>query len=173
MKFKTILLLAIIASIIAGCQPGDKRTSQNIDYSKIAGTWKTEKGPWQVTISEDGKVTSAVIQLFEAELKPHHVTTIEMIDGSKSYLTTGDFILIYNGHDKELEVVLEISKIDVHYKDEYLKGNKKIVYSGPVSDDMNTWNAEMLQVFDYGPRFPVDPNVLDIRPIIFKKQSDS
>ena len=173
MKFKTILLLLTIISFIFGCQPGNARNDKKIDYSPIAGTWKAEKEPWQVTINKDGKVTSAVIQLFEAKLKPHHMAMIKMRDGSKSYLETGDFLLIYDNEDKEIEVVLDITKIDVHYKDQYLQGNKKIIFSGGISDDMNIWNTEMLQIFDYGPRFPMDPNVPDIRPVIFKKQSDS
>ena len=75
MKFKTQhskftiynFLLPVACCLITGCQPANVR-NDNIDYGPIAGTWKAEKGPWQVVISDEGKVVSAIHPLGEVFL---------------------------------------------------------------------------------------------------------
>ena len=154
MKFKAYLFLLTVVFLAAGCQPGNKLNDKKIDYSRIAGTWKAEKGLWQVTISESGKVVSAIYPKGTALVKPNETTYIKMKDGSKSYFTSGDFPLIYEPDKREIEVIIQIKDFCIRYLENRLEGNSDIAIVGPISEDFKTWNAEVIHQFDYGPRFP-------------------
>lgn len=175
MKYKTLLIICLLSSafcLFSGCQPGNIRKDQNIDYSKIAGTWKAEKAFWQVVITEDGKVESAIIQFADAPVKPNATTHIEMKDGSISSFKSGKFTLVYDPLKSVLEVNLDIEKIDIKFLDNEIKGKNYIIIGGTISDDGKTWDADVIERFDYGPRFPQDEEDVYPEPIKFHKISN-
>ena len=154
MKIKINFLLLTVVSLLVGCQPGGARNEKKIDYSRIVGTWKAEKGLWEVTISESGEVISAIYPKGTALVKPNETTYIDMKDGSKSYFTSGDFSLVYEPDKREMEVIIQIKDFCIRYLENRLEGNSDIAIVGPISEDFKTWNAEVIHQFDYGPRFP-------------------
>lgn len=158
----TILAFCLIL-LIAGCQPGKVRNNQKIDYSPIAGTWKAEEGVWQVTISKEGKVVSVIHPLGTVEVKPNKTVYAEMKDGSQSSYTGGDFTLIYDPDRREMEVTIKMEKIHVKYLDNEIIGTTETIIGGYLSGDFMVWDVDMLEIFDYGPRFP--QNEEDIIPI--------
>ena len=164
-----ILVIAIVFCLV-GCQPGNDRNDNRIDYSKIAGVWKAENAAWEITISGKGEVISAVHALGSATVKPNEITYLEMKDGSSSSYQSGDFTLVYEPNKNEMEVTLKIEKIHVKYLYNDLEGENETIFTGFVSDDFTEWDADIIELFDYGERFPsfgVNP-----QPMKFKKVSN-
>ena len=153
-KNSTLIIIIVLCLVFSGCQPSSTRSNQTIDYSPIAGTWKAENSPWQVTISDEGKVISAIHPLGEVVVKPNETTTIEMKDGSKSTYTGGDFTLIYEPEKKEMEVTLKVEKIHIRFLDNEIKGNSETTIVGFISGDFKRWNTDVIEKNDYGTQFP-------------------
>ena len=175
MKCKTLLFFCLLSSafcLFSGCQPGNVRQNQKIDYSKIAGTWKAEKGPWKIVINDHGVITQARIVMCTDDLYPNKTTYVEMRDGQISTFQAGNFELNYDSTHNLMEVHLKLKKILVKIKNEKLEGKKELIFAGNLSNDMNTWSAEMVEFFDYGPRFPQDKNNITPTYITFVKQKD-
>ncbi len=159
MKFKMFLLILAIMPVVTvftGCQKASLDKLVNIDYGQIAGTWKAEKGTWQVTISEEGRIFSAVHPLGIVTVKPNETVYTEMKDGSKSSYKGGDFTLVYEPGKRQIEVTINMKKIHVKFLDNEIKGHTETIIGGFVSDDFTVWDADIIEMFDYGPRFPQD-----------------
>ncbi len=155
MKQLVVLIgCAVFLSGLGGCQTGDVRNVKNIDYSRIAGTWKAEKSPWQIVISKDGLVESAIFPMGEAMVIPNKTTYIDMKDGSKSSYKSGDFPLYYYPERSELEVTIKVEKIHIKFLDNEIKGSNETLFVGAISEDGKQWDAVIAERFDYGPRFP-------------------
>ena len=168
-----LFLTAVLTTLIAGCQPGNvQNTGKKIDYSKIAGTWKAEDAPWQVMISKEGKVMSAVHALGAALVKPNEITYITMKDDSKSSYTGGDFTLIYEPAKREMEVTINLESIHIRFLDNKLDGSNQTIIGGVISEDYTTWDAEVIEVFDYGPRFPQEEGDIYPKSVKFNKISN-
>lgn len=170
MRYFIVLSIAAIV-FTSGCQPVNESQSNRIDYSKIAGTWKTESGEWQVTISEDGEVVSAVHALGSVLIKPNQTTRVEMGDGSVSSYTSGDFKLIFDEKKNEMEVTLKVKTIHIKYLDNEIDGKNETIIGGTLSKDFMEWDAEVIEVFDYGPRFPQGDDIFP-KAVKFNKVSN-
>jgi hypothetical protein len=166
---KTGLMLIIAMTIFCGCHKEIAKNEKRIDAHKIAGVWRVKGGPWQITVDKGGKVTSAFIQICAEEIRPNRTTYVEMLDDTIGSFTAGDFILTYDDEKKYMEIALEIKKIDVHYKNDYVKGKSEIVFAGYLSENYNIWNAERIEIPDYGPRFPIDVNEIEPIKTVFLK----
>jgi hypothetical protein len=164
MKLNTALYIAasaITLAFIVGCQPGVVQNKEKIDYTPIAGTWKAEKGAWQIVISNNGKVISAVHPAGTVWVKPNETIYTEMKDGSKSQYTGGDFTLFYDPNSREMEVTITMKKIHIKFLDNEIEGHTETTIVGFLSADFTLWDADIIEIFDYGPRFPqagISPN---------------
>ena len=178
-KVSLSVISIILILFVQGCHRQNTAKVQDSPYqsvdgefAKIAGTWKSDDGLWEITISKDGKIASALIPMCVKELKPNHTTEVEMIDGGKSYFETGDFTLSYDETNNYMEVMLEITNIDVRLGENVVQGNTVYVYSGNLSNDSGGWDTQRTEVFDFGPRFPMnDPNNPDVTPVFFRKKA--
>ena len=162
------ILLLIVIMLINGCQPESTQNLKKKDYSGIAGTWKSKDTAWQVTISEGGEITSAVHPMGTALIKPNETTYRLMKDKQKSSYKGGDFTLIYDEETREMQVIIIVEKIHIKYLNNEIKGETETIILGDITEDFTTWDAEIIEVFDYGPRFPqlgVSP-----KPVQFIKQ---
>jgi hypothetical protein len=170
---KNILVLTglLMVVLFSSCQNGNTNNAKKIDYSKIAGTWKSEKEDWQIVINKKGKIESAVIAMGRALVKPNETTTMKMMDGSTSSFTGGDFSLDYDSLKNEMEVNLIIKDIDVIFIDNEIKGHTEITIAGPIKEDSKVWEADVIERFDYGPRFPRDEKDLYPTAVKFLKVS--
>ena len=166
-----LFALACIFRIVVGCEMLTKHLSAGkiVLPPDIAGTWKAQDSPWKIVLSGDGSVSSAVIPMGEAEIKPHQTTRLEMKDGSFSSFKAGDCLVDYSPDTRELFVSVEIEKIYIKFLDNVIDGNSIDRFVGPVSEDGKFWMADWITIFDYGPRFPQEPNDISATPLVFEK----
>jgi len=137
--------------------------------AEVAGVWKAKGSAWKIVLGTDGTVRSAVIPMGQVEIRPNQVTKVEMQDGSWSTFEAGDCVVQYNPQSRELYVSIEMKRVHIQYMDNVIEGNSVDRFIGPVSEDGKTWMADWITVFDYGPRFPQDPNDVAAEPLIFEK----
>ena len=171
-KAATPFFLVCIFCTVIGCKMLTKQPSAGKTipmYIGIAGTWKAQDSPWKIVLSPDGAVSSAVIPMGEVEIKPNQTTRVEMKDGSYSTFKAGDCMVEYTPETRELFVSVEMEKIDIRFLDNVIAGNSIDRFVGPVSEDGKFWMADWITVFDYGPRFPQEPNDISATPLIFEK----
>lgn len=179
MNMKRLAVLSAITGISlflasCGCPAGKPARRQPVQPlpPDVAGLWKAVDEPWQIELSMDGTVVSAVIPMTEAVIWPNQVTTVEMLDGSKSTLKAGDCPVEYDPQTRELLVTIAMKAIHIRFVEERIDGNSTDTFVGSVSDDGSIWNTDWMSFFDYGPRFPQDQN--DVNnvyqgPLIFEK----
>jgi len=167
MKRLLVLLgCCTILTVFVGCQGP---TALPPD---IAGTWKADNSPWEIVLSPDGTVVSAVIPMGQVEVRPNQTTEVEMKDGSISTYKAGDCIVEYTPETRELFVSVEMEEIHIRFLDNRIDGNSIDRFIGPVSEDGGVWTADWINVFDYGPRFPQDENDIFAEPLTFEKLED-
>lgn len=166
---------AIVLLWISGCQGPQESTSGNQKTPlppEIAGTWKARESPWKIVLNPDGTVSSAVISLGQVEVKPNQTTKVKMKDGQFSTYKTGDCVVDYTPATRDLFVSVEVEEMHIVYMDNVIDGNSIDRFVGLVSEDGKVWTADWINVFDYGPRFPQDPNDIYAEPLIFDKIED-
>jgi len=166
-----LFFLAWIFFPTVGCQTPTKQSSAGkiILPTDIAGTWKAQDSPWKIVISGDGTVSSAIIPMGEVEIKPNQTTNVEMKDGSLGTFKAGDCVVEYVPQTRELFVSVEMEQIHIKFLDNVIDGNSIDRFVGPVSQDGKFWMADWITIFDYGPRFPQEPNDIVAKPLVFEK----
>ena len=176
MKLRIAVISALMWTVLltCGCPLSSSRRSTNKVAlpPDIAGTWKAREGSWKIVLNPDGTVSSAVIDMGTVEVRPNKATRVEMKDGQFSTYKAGDCIVEYAPATRELYVSVEMEQIHVVYLDNVIDGNSIDRFAGPVSEDGKTWIADWIKVFDYGPRFPQDPNDAYNGPVTFEKIGD-
>ena len=173
-KVTVVFISALVLWTAEGCQNRSGRPAANriMLPPDIAGTWQADDSPWQIVLSPNGTVTSAVIPLGEVEIRPNKTTKVEMDDGSYSTYKAGDCVVEYNADTRELFVSVEMKEIHVKYLHNVLDGSSTDRFVGPVSKDGKSWAADWINISDYGPRFPQDANDIFAEPMIFRKVKD-
>lgn len=173
MKPKAVVSLVLAWMLLSTCGCSGRSTGRPVTKTPlppdIAGTWKARENVWKIVLSPDGTVSSAVIPMGEVEVKPNKTTRAEMKDGQFSTFRAGDCIVEYSPDTRELFVSVEMKKIHVVYADNVVDGSSLDRFAGPVSEDGKVWTADWINVFDYGPRFPQDPNDIYAEPVVFDK----
>ena len=173
MRLKAVIFLSLAMFICAaaGCQNSARQsTVKMVLPADVAGTWKAQDSPWKIVLNRDGTVSSAVIPMGEVEIKPNQTIKAEMKDGSISTFTAGDCTVRYKPVNRELYVCIEMEKIDIKFLDNAIAGNSTDRFVGTVSQDGKFWKTDWINVFDYGPQFPRDPNDIYGKPLIFEKK---
>jgi len=172
-KVTIIFLSAWLLWAAAGChEPSTGHPIPKPLPPDIAGAWKAQGSPWKIVLSADGAVSSAIVPMGEFEIKPNQTTKAEMKDGSYSIFKAGDCVVQYTPATRELFVSIEIKKIHIAFADNVIDGSSTDRFVGPVSEDGKVWSAEWITVFNYGPRFPQDPNDVFAEPLLFEKVKD-
>jgi hypothetical protein len=172
MKQDLIIALSTIslATFLGGCRHPVEETPNLISLPpQVAGTWQARDNDWMITLDPNGTVTSARIPMGKVSISPNKTTKVEMKDGSWSTYEGGDCIVKYDPVKRELYVQIEVSHLDIRYLDNRLEGNSTDRFIGPVSEDGQKWTADWITQFDYGPRFPQDPNNVFGGTVIFDK----
>jgi hypothetical protein len=108
----------------------------------------------------------------QVEITPNKITRVEMKDGSFSTYKAGDCIVEYTPETRLLLVTIEMQNVHITFNENVIDGNSLDRFVGPVSENGRTWTPDWIAVFDYGPRFPQDPNDIFAQPLIFKKVDD-
>ena len=168
---RLLVLLSLSLILIVGCNQSAKVKKNDISQQsplEVAGRWKAVGQPCEITLSRDGKVLSAVVAMGAVEIKPNEVTKVEMIDGQFSTYKAGDCTVEYDSAGKVLVVSIVLEYLDIKIGADGFEGSSIEVFTGPVSADGKKWHTIWENVFDYGERFPMDPNDMG-RPLEFVK----
>lgn len=169
-------ILAVILSLFA-CQNQNK-TDKPAAKGKsafppaLAGTWKSEDSRFTIVLSPQGTLSSAVVPLLGAEIRPNKTTKIEMKDGSFSTFTAGDCPVDYDPVTRELSVIIYVEKLRIKFMEIENKGCTKDIFAGKVSEDGKSWLPDWISLFDYGRDLPQDPNDAYLGPLPFEKVSE-
>ncbi|UCG48088.1 MAG: hypothetical protein JSU94_21745 [Phycisphaerales bacterium] len=169
-------IVVVVFSLLAagGCPPangpGPGPSGSTLKLpAEVAGTWKAKESPWEIVLSRDGTVSSAVIPMGEVRISPNETTKVEMKDGSFSTYEAGDCLVEYTPASRELFVSIVMKEIHVVFLDNRIDGNSTDRFVGTVSEDGKVWTTDWIQVFDYGPRFPQDANDVGAALLVFEK----
>jgi len=171
-KVAILFSLAYVVLLPAGCQqPSEPQPPVNKPAlpAEVAGIWQARGSPWRIVIDPNGTLVSAVIPMSVVEVRPNQTTKVEMKDGSWSTFKAGDCTVEYTPQTRELFVTIQMAEIHVAFLDNRIDGNSTDRFVGPVSEDGKMWKTEWVTVFDYGPRFPQEPNDVFAEPLIFDK----
>jgi len=172
MKPKAAITLVLTWMLLStrGCLPANRPSSNKpLLPPDIAGTWEARETTWKIVLAPNGTVSSAVIDMGAVEVRPNKTSRVEMDDGSFSTYRAGNCIVEYTPTTRELFVSVEMKNIHVVFMDQLIDGNCIDRFVGPVSEDGKQWTAEWIKTFDYGPRFPQDPNDIYAEPVVFDK----
>ena len=160
-------------AVLSGCngkhqaQKGDEETADaNRFPESLAGRWKTEDGQWKFVFTSDGRISSA-IDIWQEVLHANQTTDFNMPDGP-SYITAGDFSVVYQSAKRELSVSIELEDIHIFLPGLLIDANSVDCFAGPISEDGNTWNAEHTSIFSFSD-LPQDPNTIGIEQLVFQK----
>ena len=179
MNNKQIMIVISLASILlmaAGCRKDTAQKPKPVEPSpklwlpdEVAGTWQARESPWRITVDPNGTITSVLLPMGNVMVRPNHVTRVEMKDGSWSTYAAGDFDLEYSPSDRTLFVTVVMEDIDIVFMQNQIKGHSTDRFVGRVSQDGQMWTADWITQFDYGPRFPQDPNDVYAEMLVFEK----
>jgi len=175
---KILAVAAVVAAVVlAGCQENAKQPDGAQSGAavklppEVAGIWQEEAdegAAWALLLTEDGQLQEARIALGAVVVKPDAVTKVEMKDGQFSTFDVGPAVVAYDPTTRELAVAFDLKHFQVLFGDERIEGNARYAFTGPVSEDGQHWNTVFAEQFDYGPRFPMDPNGIGV-PMSFRK----
>lgn len=167
----TFLVSTWIVLSTFGCANSGRRSDDAAVLPvDVAGTWQARDDEvWRIVLNPNGAVSSAVIPMGEVEVRPNKTTRVEMADGKRSTFKAGDCIVEYTPATRELFVSIEMKKIHVVYVDNVVEGSSLDRFMGTVSQDGKVWTADLISVYDYGPRFPQEPNDIYAEPVVFDK----
>lgn len=173
-KSAAVVVILLYSLFVFGCQqPVQNNNTEIISTQKlphnVAGIWQASEAPWRITLSEDGVVSSVIIPMATTEIKPNQTTMFEMKDGQFSAIRAGDCIVEYDLQTRELYVSVDVNDMNIVFFEEQLTGHSQNYFMGKVSEDGKMWDASFMEVFDYGPRFPQDPNDIVAEPMLFEK----
>ena len=164
------LVLSAVCSVIAlafvGCQ------GRSVLPSDIAGKWKAYNSPWEIVLSQDGKVASAIIPMGRVKIRPNRTTKVELTGGGISTYKVGDCTVDYTPENRELYVSVDVQEIHIVFMDNRLDSNVKYYLVGEVSKDGKVWEPDFVEVFGYGTPLAKDPNDLSATPLTFEKVKD-
>ena len=166
-RLLVLCIFVLSISYLTGCQKAVNSSAKQLSKTKssfppsLAGTWLTSSPDvpgWQIVLTPQGTVSSAIIPLMGTTIRPNKTTKVEMKDGSFSTFTAGDCPVDYDPVTRELSVVIYVKELHIKFMDISMKGYTKDVFSGKVSEDGKTWLPDWINLFDYGPDLPQDPN---------------
>jgi hypothetical protein len=177
----------IALAAVAGCQKGDKNP-QTVRVaveggggfpSNLAGTWNDGKRGWEFVIEPDGTISSGVIENGSLRVFPNKqkVVTLSTEKGTGVY-ELGPWTVQYSPAARELSVgaVVEHYKLDMGAFS--LEGSSTDWFTGPVSDDGRTWEAQWFSFPKAVAKaegqedlvFEQDPNENPVETLVFRRQ---
>ncbi len=188
-QFGILLLCALFAFLLSGCQPSvrdEAAVEVTIDGDGqfpdfLVGAWKADKGGWEIVFEPDGTISSAVVSLGRVRLKPGQVTTVPMQLGGKGVFEAGPWTVQYSHEKRELAVEIVIAGFRVELGDSVVKGRRLDFFIGSVSGDSRSWWANWFSFPDYvadtkkyrDHKLTFDPNDNPPEEILFQKVGES
>lgn len=154
MRHRLVLTLCIVLllSLLTGCQEKNRNGHQDEDEKNpeevsqfptfLVGTWKAEdKSGWQINLTPDGNISSAVISMGRFKIKPGQKAEIPMKGNKKSIVEPGLWQVNYSLDDRRLMVFIEQKYIHVEIGDGVVEGQLTDIIDGTVSKDGSIWSG--------------------------------
>jgi len=180
-----LLVPGILIILLGSCQADKKAIEVIIDGNgqfpeRLAGTWKSDNGVWEINLEPDGTISSAVISLGSVRIKPGEITTIPMRLGGQGIFKPGLWTLWYLQRQRELSVEITIDEFRTELGQDVIRGKTRDILTGPVSQDGSIWQAERFSYPEYivdtkmykNYNLPVDANDNPKESLLFKKVSE-
>lgn len=147
----------------------------------LVGTWKADKGGWEIVFEPNGTISSAVVSLGRVRIKPGQTTTVPMKLGGKGVFEAGPWAVEYLPERRELTVEIAIASFRVELGDGVVKGRTLDVFTGSISADGRSWWANRFSFPEYvadtkkyrDHKLIVDPNENPPEQLLFEKVSES
>ena len=167
------MLLTLVLCFV-GCQEESVKQPDGIDYSKVAGTWKSERFNWEFTFNEYGKLLSLVHTMGVRIDVKKGGRTLKGIEGSEGVVVLGPCTTNYDANTRELKISVDIDYFDFKLPNGNLKGLTKDWFEGKLSEDGTKWIANW---YSYGELEGAEskPDINNIKPekVIFTKITNS
>lgn len=147
----------------------------------LVGTWKADKGGWEIVFEPNGTISSVVVSLGRVRMKPGQVTTVPMKLGGKGVFEAGPWAVQYSPERRELVVEIAIASFRVELGDSVVKGRALDVFTGTISADGRSWWANRFSFPEYvadtkkyrDHKLTVDPNDNPPEELLFQKVPES
>jgi len=147
----------------------------------LVGRWKADRGGWEFVFEPDGTISSAVVSIGRATLKPGQTTTVPMKLGGKGIYEPGRWTVQYSQAQRELIVEIVIDNFYVELGENVLRGKTRDFFVGSVSEDGQVWPVERISFPEYiadtkknpNYRLPLDSNENVRESLLFQKVLES
>ena len=168
---QVILLGAVVILSLAGCN-GPEAFNDIAGFQKfMAGTWKADKGYWEITFAADGTIPSyrnnfnvkVVIAEGGGSTKPETGPMIECV--------TGPCEANYNPMTKEVIVSLITDYYRIHFPQGDIEGNCVDKFVGKVSPQEKLWHVTWTMFHEIAHMDPMDPADAPPKQLTFTKIS--
>ena len=183
MKQLVVLIgCAVVLLGFVGCQSTNKRVEVIIEDGGqfpefLVGTWKANKGGWEIVFEPDGTISSAVIPLGRTKVAPGQTTVVPMKLGGKGVYKAGNWLVQYSPVSRELTVEIVIESFRAQIGPSAVKGSTRDYLTGTVSEDGKLWDVAWLSVPKYivdiperrNQELPIDPYYNEAKTVLFEK----
>jgi len=188
MKYIFLLFCCFFVCITGGCQTqggGKSGVEVFIEDNRgfpefLVGTWRADKGGWEIIFEPDGRISSAVVSLGRVRLKPGRVTKTQMVLGGHGLFEPGKWTVQYSPQNRELIVEITIEHFRVELGENVVQGRTRDIFIGSVSTDGRFWWADRYNFPEYivdtkkypNYKLPFDPNDSPRESLVFQKVID-
>lgn len=171
-----IVLIGCVFLVFGGCQEVSRNKS-GVDViiegggefpEFLVGTWKCDGAELEIVFEADGTISSAVIPIGKPRMGPDETIDFNNVyTRAKGSFRTGPFVASYIPAKRELTATLYLEHYRIELEDGgVLEGKSEDVFTGKVSEDSNTWQADWFQFAEYyvtaesykNRKIPSDPN---------------
>ncbi|MFH1717262.1 MAG: hypothetical protein ABIF19_07925 [Planctomycetota bacterium] len=115
----------------------------------LVGRWKADSGGWEFVFEKDGTISSAMVSLGRARLKPGHITVVPMELGGKGVFEPGPWTVQYSHEQRELIVEISIARFRAELGENVLRGRTRDFFVGSVSPDGQLWPVQRFSYPEY------------------------
>jgi hypothetical protein len=163
-KILVMLGCSVLLSAFSGCQDlGRSKSGVEVIIkgggqfpSSLAGTWKANGKYWEITFEPNGVISSVVIPLASAKIRPGEITRVQARKGEPSIFEPGNIEVCFDPRDNELSVDIKIKRV---YLDigSIAEGPCEYFIVGNILEDGKTWQADEFTSLNLAVLTP-DPN---------------
>lgn len=177
------ILCCVFLLSLMGCQvPGNKGVEITIEGTGgspelLAGTWKADRGGWEINFEPNGSISSVVHTIGRIQLEPLKTKTVPLKKGGKGVYRPGKWFVNYNTDIRELLVEIELAHFKTELGQNVVEGKSTDIFAGPVSEDGTQWQAQWFSYPEYyvttdkydHHKLPIDPNESSRGLLVFSK----
>jgi hypothetical protein len=112
----------------------------------LVGRWKANSHNWEFVFEPDGTISSAVISLGRAPMKPGETTSGTLQGGGKGFFEPGQWLVHYSPESRALTVEVTLKRFYTEWGTGpgkgILEGKARDVLVGEIAEDGELWQAD-------------------------------